>query len=209
MKVLSIISQKGGCSKTTLAVSLAVAAERERKKTAVFDLDPQASASFWKDTRQSASPAVVSCQSSRLGQMLKAAAEQGDLAIIDAPPFAEAELLEPVDQAGHVRHLADDLLADLVAASTVGPRSAKDAEHVVARLGELERPQHAIDLSLEDRRRSHDRDERFLARGRERVPLSKFGGQWREGTGHGSPTIPNFAGEDTERVTGAPGRPDR
>ena len=40
MKVLSIISQKGGCSKTTLAVSLAVAAERDGKRVAVFDLDP-------------------------------------------------------------------------------------------------------------------------------------------------------------------------
>ena len=41
---LAIISQKGGCSKTTLAVSLAVAAERDGKKVALFDLDPQASA---------------------------------------------------------------------------------------------------------------------------------------------------------------------
>ena len=77
MKVLAIISQKGGCSKTTLAISLAVAGERDGKRVAVFDLDPQASASFWKDTRQSEHPAVVSCQSVRLEQMLKVASEAG------------------------------------------------------------------------------------------------------------------------------------
>jgi chromosome partitioning protein len=103
MKVLGIISQKGGCSKTTLAVSLAVAAERDGKKVAVFDLDPQASASFWKDTRESDHPAVVSCQSVRLAQMLNAAAEQADLAIIDAPPFAK-------DIAFEAAQLADFIL---------------------------------------------------------------------------------------------------
>ena len=102
MKVLAIISQKGGCSKTTLAVSLAVAAEREGKKVAIFDLDPQASASFWKDTRQSDSPAVVSCQSIRLAQFLKAASEQADLAIIDAPPFAKDIAFEAAQQADFI-----------------------------------------------------------------------------------------------------------
>src|SRR5688500_12992786 len=89
MKVLSIISQKGGCSKTTLAVSLAVAAERDGKRVAVFDLDPQTSASFWKDTRQSDQPAVVSCQSIRLAQMLKVASDRAGVAVMAAPPFAK------------------------------------------------------------------------------------------------------------------------
>lgn len=59
MKTLAIISQKGGVGKTTLATALAVAAEREGKIAAVFDLDPQASAAFWKDTRTADTPAVV------------------------------------------------------------------------------------------------------------------------------------------------------
>jgi chromosome partitioning protein len=89
MRTLGVISQKGGAGKTTLATSLAVAAERDGKRVAVFDLDPQASATFWKDTRQSDHPAVASCQSVRLGHMLKAASEAADLAIIDAPPFSK------------------------------------------------------------------------------------------------------------------------
>src|SRR5215213_5627784 len=102
MKILSIISQKGGCSKTTLAVSLAVAAERDGKRVAVFDLNPQASASFWKDTRQSEHPAVVSCQSIRLAQMLKVASEEADLAIIDAPPFAKDIAFEAAQHADFI-----------------------------------------------------------------------------------------------------------
>src|SRR4028119_2154439 len=89
MRTLAVISQKGGCSKTTLATGLAVAAEREGRRVALFDLDPQASAPFRKDTRESDHPAVVSCQSVRLGHMLKAASEAADLAIIDAPPFSK------------------------------------------------------------------------------------------------------------------------
>ena len=51
MKVLAVLSQKGGVGKTTLATSLAVAAETAGKSVALIDLDPQATASFWHDTR--------------------------------------------------------------------------------------------------------------------------------------------------------------
>lgn len=90
MKTLAIISQKGGVGKTTLATALAVAAERAGRQAAVFDLDPQASAAFWKDTRAAESPAVVAIPPSRLQHVLKAAEDSGcELAIIDAPPFAK------------------------------------------------------------------------------------------------------------------------
>ncbi len=62
MKVLAILSQKGGVGKTTLATCLAVAAEQAGKEAAIIDLDPQATASFWKDVRQLDTPAVASIQ---------------------------------------------------------------------------------------------------------------------------------------------------
>ncbi len=90
MKTLAIISQKGGVGKTTLATALAVAAEKSGRSAAIFDLDPQASAAFWKDTREAEAPAVLAIPPARLGPVLKAAQESGcDLAIIDAPPFAK------------------------------------------------------------------------------------------------------------------------
>jgi chromosome partitioning protein len=89
MKTLAILSQKGGVGKTTLATCLAVAAEADGKKVAIFDLDPQATASFWLDVRKSDHPAVVSIQTIRLKAVLNAASEAGtDLAIIDGAAVA-------------------------------------------------------------------------------------------------------------------------
>jgi chromosome partitioning protein len=89
MKVLAVLSQKGGVGKTTLATCLAVAAEKDGKEVAIIDLDPQATASFWKDVRDQETPAVASVQAVRLGAMLNACREAGtDLAVIDGPAVA-------------------------------------------------------------------------------------------------------------------------
>jgi chromosome partitioning protein len=89
MKTIAIISQKGGAGKTTVAIHLAVAAEQLGLNTAVFDLDPQASAASWADKRNAPSPAVVSAQASRLPSLLEqAAAQMADVVIIDSAPNA-------------------------------------------------------------------------------------------------------------------------
>ena len=84
MITISLLGQKGGTGKTTVALGLAVAAFRAGKVVAVIDLDPQASAANWKDRRADDNPAVVSAQSSRLKQTLSAAEEMGaEIVIID------------------------------------------------------------------------------------------------------------------------------
>ena len=45
--IISAMNLKGGVGKTTTAMSLATAAEREGKDVEVYDCDPQSSASFW------------------------------------------------------------------------------------------------------------------------------------------------------------------
>ncbi len=92
MKVVAVISQKGGVGKTTLATSLAVAAAREGKSVALLDLDPQATACFWSDRRKAAggeteNPAVRDVNFNRLSYTLEALTKAGgDLAILDCPP---------------------------------------------------------------------------------------------------------------------------
>lgn len=91
MKTIAIISQKGGAGKTTLAVHLAVEAVRCGYSTAVFDLDPQASAASWADKREAEEPAVVSAQATRLPSLLQQAEQQSaDLVIIDSAPNADS-----------------------------------------------------------------------------------------------------------------------
>lgn len=94
MKTIAIISQKGGAGKTTLAVHLAVAAIESGKAVAMIDLDPQASATSWKDLRTEDTPAVVATPVSRLTQVLETAALHGaDIAIIDTAPHSEGAAL--------------------------------------------------------------------------------------------------------------------
>jgi len=95
MKTIAIISQKGGAGKTTISTHLAVAAELRGLHTALFDLDPQASASGWSDKRLAKTPVVVSTQAARLPILLKQAEQQeADLIIIDSAPNADSASLE-------------------------------------------------------------------------------------------------------------------
>jgi chromosome partitioning protein len=89
IKILAIISQKGGAGKTTLSTHLAVMAESYGLTTALFDLDQQASAELWADSRGESVPAVVGAKAPRLAALLDQARQQGaDLVIIDTPPEA-------------------------------------------------------------------------------------------------------------------------
>jgi chromosome partitioning protein len=94
MYTIAIIAQKGGVGKTTLAVSLAVAAEQAGRSAVVFDLDPQASACNWGDRRAAEAPIVIDAQPSRLHAALDKAREGGiGFAFIDTPPRSEQAAL--------------------------------------------------------------------------------------------------------------------
>lgn len=91
MKAVAILSQKGGAGKTTLALHLAAAAEAASKPAVVIDLDPQASAAGWKDSRPGETPIVVPLPHTRLAQGLQAAEDGGAaLVVVDTAPHSEA-----------------------------------------------------------------------------------------------------------------------
>jgi chromosome partitioning protein len=90
MKTVAILSQKGGTGKTTLALHLAVAAERAGETVMVIDLDPQASAMAWKDVREADTPDVISVAPGRFQKALEAAREAGvSFLLLDTAPHSQ------------------------------------------------------------------------------------------------------------------------
>jgi chromosome partitioning protein len=86
MKTIALVTQKGGTGKSSLAVSLAVAAEEAGYRPYVIDLDPQGTAKNWYERRESNSPQVAAIDASQVATALITLAKQGhDLVIIDTP----------------------------------------------------------------------------------------------------------------------------
>lgn len=83
MRVVAVLSEKGGAGKTTATVHLAVAAQMAGVDTVIIDLDPQASAADWADRRGS-DPEAAAVPPARLAKLLDDLRANGaQLAIID------------------------------------------------------------------------------------------------------------------------------
>lgn len=97
MIALSIVSQKGGAGKTTLAIHLAAAATAAGYVAVLIDTDPQATAAAWGDWRGGADPEIVTAPPARLAKTLDDAAKLGaEIAVIDTPPHADTAAREAV-----------------------------------------------------------------------------------------------------------------
>lgn len=89
MKVLSFLSQKGGCGKTLLSVHTAVTAHEADVRVVLIDTDPQKSATIWGDAREAEEPVVATANASELDRVLAAAKADGmHLAVVDTAPHA-------------------------------------------------------------------------------------------------------------------------
>jgi chromosome partitioning protein len=87
MHVVSLVTQKGGTGKSTLAVNLAVVAEAAGEKVCILDLDPQGTSTAWYQARPAETPAVLDHnQAGQLTETLSKLERGGyTLAIIDSP----------------------------------------------------------------------------------------------------------------------------
>jgi chromosome partitioning protein len=98
--VVAVIAEKGGVGKTTLSLTLAVAAVLAGRKVAVLDTDPQSTASKWTDRRDAELPWVVPTHAARLGAAIEQARLQGvDFIVIDTPPHSSADATEAARRA--------------------------------------------------------------------------------------------------------------
>lgn len=95
MKTISIMAQKGGAGKTTVAVHLAVLAEQRGHAVSLIDLDPQQSTADWWRSRQNDTPLMVEAAATQLADIVRSARnDRIDFLVVDTPPHAtyEAEI---------------------------------------------------------------------------------------------------------------------
>jgi chromosome partitioning protein len=82
MKTLTILSQKGGCGKTTIAVHLLAYAATQGLSAGLVDLDPQESALDWNMSREPVDRFVAGNKLTALPVGLR---------IVDTPPSSDAK----------------------------------------------------------------------------------------------------------------------
>jgi chromosome partitioning protein len=127
MKVVSFVAQKGGAGKSTLAVSLAVAAQERGLKVTILDLDQQRTARRWFERREAAAPEVAALDSTQLPAALAALKQRCDLVVIDTAgadaPAAKAVMM------------ASDLCLIPARPSVADIEAAQPTIHALHRLG--------------------------------------------------------------------------
>ncbi len=95
MLTVSVISQKGGAGKSTLAIHLASEGAAQGLRSLLIDLDPQGNAAKWGDRRGDKSPDVSAEHPAKLSTVLAAARSEGyGLVIFDTAPHADQTALQ-------------------------------------------------------------------------------------------------------------------
>jgi chromosome partitioning protein len=86
MRIIALVTQKGGSGKSTIASSLAVAAAEAGEKVIVVDMDPQASLTRWSRARKDTNIGVTAIAPGKLPSALSAMEKAGiTLVVLDTP----------------------------------------------------------------------------------------------------------------------------
>ena len=88
MKVISVLNQKGGSGKTTIATHLARALQIEGADVLLVDSDPQGSARDWAAVREDQPLTVVGIDRPTIDRDVKKVARKVDFVVIDGAPQA-------------------------------------------------------------------------------------------------------------------------
>jgi len=96
LKTLAIAGQKGGSGKSTIAIHIAVAAEKQGYEVIIADLDPHSqTAAEWASERTTQRPVVVKLSIKDIKDLQQQAIIEGfNLLILDCPPYIDDVVTE-------------------------------------------------------------------------------------------------------------------
>lgn len=86
MKAITFVTQKGGSGKSTLCISLAVAAQEAGANVCILEMDRQATVSDWAEHRQTETPEVAQIDETQLADVMRVLQGSAyDYVFIDTP----------------------------------------------------------------------------------------------------------------------------
>ena len=86
MKAITFVTQKGGSGKSTVCISLAIAAQQAGASVCILEMDRQATVSDWAEHRQSETPEVAQIDSTQLDDIMQRLQGSAyDYVFIDTP----------------------------------------------------------------------------------------------------------------------------
>jgi chromosome partitioning protein len=86
MKAITFVTQKGGSGKSTLCISLAVAAQQAGASVCILEMDRQATISDWAENRTAEGPEVAQIEAQQLEDVMRRLKESSyDYVFIDTP----------------------------------------------------------------------------------------------------------------------------
>lgn len=116
MKTLSVLSRKGGSGKTTVSVSLALAARQAGLKVVIADIDPLRSAAEVVRARPEASSLLFETTASKLFILQDACRQNScDLLVVDTPTAPEPDILRAVNVSDFCLAVARPTALDIAA----------------------------------------------------------------------------------------------
>jgi len=84
--IISLVNQKGGVGKTTIAINLAGCLSRRNYNTLLIDGDPQGSVVQWQSIADTKAFDVKHCPSPTFGSSIRDLARGYDHVVVDGPP---------------------------------------------------------------------------------------------------------------------------
>lgn len=95
MKVIAVLSQKGGSGKSTISINIARCLQLKGYNVALIDTDPQASAREWNALADDEVFPVYGCDKGFSDKEIKQLEKVADFVVIDGAPRIEKVCLIP------------------------------------------------------------------------------------------------------------------